>query len=303
MAAVIEAKVIEAKDLAKRYGEVEAVRGVSFAIPRGACIGLLGPNGAGKTTTMRMLMGLTRPTGGSLSVFGTRPESLGRAYRARIGLVPQEDNLDPDLTVRQNLEVYGRYFGIGSAVLATRVPELLDFMQLSERGDAKVIQLSGGMKRRLVIARALIADPELVVLDEPTTGLDPQARVLIWRRLLDLKKQGKTLLLTTHYMDEAQRLCDRIVIIDAGRVLDEDTPAGLIGRHVRGHVFELPKPLPDGFPPEGVEHEDIGDAVLFYVADPDEMIHRLPSTATYLRREANLEDVFLRLTGRRLREG
>ena len=262
MAAVIEAKVIEAKDLAKRYGEVEAVRGVSFAIPRGACIGLLGPNGAGKTTTMRMLMGLTRPTGGSLSVFGTRPESLGRAYRARIGLVHLED-----------------------------------------KASAYARTLSGGMKRRLVIARALIADPELVVLDEPTTGLDPQARVLIWRRLLDLKKQGKTLLLTTHYMDEAQRLCDRIVIIDAGRVLDEDTPAGLIGRHVRGHVFELPKPLSDGFPPEGVEHEDIGDAVLFYVADPDEMIHRLPSTATYLRREANLEDVFLRLTGRRLREG
>ncbi|MFN4087557.1 MAG: ABC transporter ATP-binding protein [Alphaproteobacteria bacterium] len=297
------ATVIEADNLSKRYGAVEAVRGVSFAIPQGVCIGLLGPNGAGKTTTMRMLMGLTRPTGGRLSVFGVAPESLGRAYRARIGLVPQEDNLDPDLSVRQNLDVYGRYFGIPAAVLARRVPELLDFMQLGERGDAKVIQLSGGMKRRLVIARALIADPELVVLDEPTTGLDPQARVLIWRRLLDLKKQGKTLLLTTHYMDEAQRLCDRIVIIDAGRVLDEDTPRGLIGRHVRGHVFEVAKPLPDGFDRESLEQEDIGDAVLFYVGAPEDMLRRLPPTATYLHRAANLEDVFLRLTGRSLREG
>ncbi len=297
------AAVIEAEELAKHYGTVQAVRGVSFSIPEGACIGLLGPNGAGKTTTMRMLMGLTRPTGGRLRVFGQPPEALGRAFRTRIGLVPQEDNLDPDLSVRQNLEVYGGYFGIPAGLLARRVPELLEFMQLGERGDAQVMQLSGGMKRRLVIARALIADPELVVLDEPTTGLDPQARVLIWRRLLDLKKRGKTLLLTTHYMDEAQRLCDRVVVIDAGRVLDEDTPAGLIGRHVRGHVFELAKPLPAGFPPDGVEHEDIGDAVLFYVAEPEDLLRRLPPSATYLHRQANLEDVFLRLTGRRLREG
>jgi lipooligosaccharide transport system ATP-binding protein len=269
----------------------------------GTCVGLLGPNGAGKTTTMRMIMGLTRPTAGQLRLFGQPQEALGRTLRERIGLVPQDDNLDPDLTVRENLEVYGRYFGIPAATVTQRVPKLLDFMQLGERGDAKVMQLSGGMKRRLVIARSLIAEPSLVVLDEPTTGLDPQARVLIWRRLLDLKREGKTLLLTTHYMDEAQRLCDRIIIIDGGRILDEGSPEELIDRHVRGHVFEVAKPLPAGFMEEGLERNDIGDAVLYYAADPLELQRRLPSDATYLQRPANLEDVFLRLTGHRLREG
>jgi lipooligosaccharide transport system ATP-binding protein len=217
--------------------------------------------------------------------------------------VPQEDNLDPDLSVRQNLEVYGRYFGIPAALIAERVPKLLDFMQLAERSAAKVMQLSGGMKRRLIIARALIADPELIILDEPTTGLDPQARVLIWRRLLDLKREGKTLLLTTHYMDEAQRLCDRIIIIDGGTVLDEGSPQELIDRHVRGHVLEIAKPLPGGFVEDGLERNDIGDAVLYYASDPAEVTRRLPPHAVYLRRHANLEDVFLRLTGHTLRQG
>jgi lipooligosaccharide transport system ATP-binding protein len=302
-AAVSATPVIEVAGLEKRYGDVHAVRGVSFSIMPGTCVGLLGPNGAGKTTTMRMIMALTRPSGGQLRLFGQPPETLGRSLRERIGLVPQEDNLDPDLTVRQNLDVYGRYFGIPPAIVAERVPKLLEFMQLSERGDAKVMQLSGGLKRRLVIARALIAAPSLVVLDEPTTGLDPQARVLIWRRLLDLKREGKTLLLTTHYMDEAQRLCDRIVIIDGGKVLDEGTPQELIDRHVRGHVFEIAKPLPPGFVQDGLESNDIGEAVLYYAADPLEVQRRLPPTATYLQRAANLEDVFLRLTGHRLREG
>ena len=295
--------VIEAEGLEKRYGAVHAVRGVSFAIPAGSCVGLLGPNGAGKTTTMRMIMGLTRPSAGRLRLFGTPVGALDRALRARIGLVPQEDNLDPDLSVRQNLEVYGRYFGLPAPLVAQRVPELLGFMQLAEKGEARVMQLSGGMKRRLVIARALVAGPELIILDEPTTGLDPQARVLIWRRLLDLKRQGKTLLLTTHYMDEAQRLCDRIIVIDGGRVLDEGTPQALIDRHVRGHVFEVAKPLPEGFAEDGLEREDIGDAVLYYAAEPGEVIRRLPAEATFLHRPANLEDVFLRLTGRSLREG
>jgi lipooligosaccharide transport system ATP-binding protein len=302
-AAVTATPIIEVAGLEKRYGDVHAVRGVSFSIYPGTCVGLLGPNGAGKTTTMRMIMALARPSAGSLRLFGRSPEELGRSLRERVGLVPQEDNLDPDLTVRQNLDVYGRYFGIPAATVSERVPKLLDFMQLGERGDAKVMQLSGGLKRRLVIARALIAEPSLVVLDEPTTGLDPQARVLIWRRLLDLKRDGKTLLLTTHYMDEAQRLCDRIVIIDGGKVLDEGTPQALIDRHVRGHVFEVAKPLPDGFADEGLERNDIGDAVLYYAADPHEVQRRLPPTATYLQRAANLEDVFLRLTGHRLREG
>jgi lipooligosaccharide transport system ATP-binding protein len=295
--------IVVAEGLEKHYGSVHAVRGVSFAIESGSCVGLLGPNGAGKTTTMRMIMGLSRPTAGRLTLFGAEPRALGRRLRARIGLVPQEDNLDPDLSVRQNLEVYGRYFGIPAADVARRVPDLLEFMQLGERGGAKVMELSGGLKRRLVIARALIAEPELVILDEPTTGLDPQARVLIWKRLLDLKRQGKTLLLTTHYMDEAQRLCDRLIIIDGGRVLAEGTPAALIERHVRGHVFEVGKPLPTGFAEDGLEREDIGDAMLYYVADPTDLLRRLPEDATYLHRPANLEDVFLRLTGRSLREG
>jgi lipooligosaccharide transport system ATP-binding protein len=295
--------VIEVEALEKRYGDVHAVRGISFAIRSGTCVGLLGPNGAGKTTTMRMIMALAHPTSGRLRLFGEAPERLGRTMRERVGLVPQEDNLDPDLSVRQNLEVYGRYFGIPAARIAERVLKLLDFMQLAERSAAKVMQLSGGMKRRLIIARALIADPELIILDEPTTGLDPQARVLIWRRLLDLKREGKTLLLTTHYMDEAQRLCDRIIIIDGGTVLDEGSPQELIDRHVRGHVLEIAKPLPDGFVEDGLERNDIGDAVLYYASDPAEVTRRLPPHAAYLRRHANLEDVFLRLTGHTLRQG
>jgi len=295
--------VIEVAGLEKRYGDVHAVRGVSFSILPGTCVGLLGPNGAGKTTTMRMIMGLARPSAGSLKLFGGPPAALGRALRERIGLVPQQDNLDPDITVQENLEVYGRYFGIPSADVAERVPKLLAFMQLEERGGAKVMQLSGGMKRRLVIARSLIANPSLVILDEPTTGLDPQARVLIWRRLLDLKREGKTLLLTTHYMEEAQRLCDRIVIIDHGKVLDEGSPQELIDRHVRGHVIEVAKPLPAGFVEDGLERNDIGDAVLYYAADPIEVRHRLPPDATYSQRASNLEDVFLRVTGHSLREG
>jgi lipooligosaccharide transport system ATP-binding protein len=297
------APVIAVEALEKRYGEVHAVRGVGFSIWPGTCVGLLGPNGAGKTTIMRMIMALAQPTAGRLTLFGQAPSALGRTMRERVGLVPQEDNLDPDLSVRQNLEVYGRYFGRPAPELAERVPRLLDFMQLGERAGAQVMQLSGGMKRRLIIARALIADPELIILDEPTTGLDPQARVLIWRRLMDLRREGKTLLLTTHYMDEAQRLCDRIIIIDGGKVLDEGTPKDLIDRHTRAYVVEIAKPLPSEFKEAGLERNDIGDAVLYYANDPAEVTARLPSHAAYVTRPANLEDVFLRLTGHRLREG
>ena len=293
--------VIEARGLEKRFGEVHAVKGIDLDVPVGICLGLLGPNGAGKTTTMRMIMGLTRPSAGRLSLFGHAAGELPRQERRRIGLVPQEDNLDPDLTVVENLHVYGRYFGLVAAERARRVPELLDFMQLAEKAQARVMQLSGGMKRRLVIARSLIARPELIILDEPTTGLDPQARVLIWRQLQSLKAAGKTLLLTTHYMDEAQRLCDRIVLVDGGRILDQGSPAELIARHVKGHVVEVGKPLPEGVP-EGIAREDIGDAVLFYVTQPAELIAHLPGDAVYLHRPTNLEDVFLRLTGRKLRE-
>ena len=294
--------IISARKLVKRFGAFEAVKGIEFTVEPGRCIGLLGPNGAGKTTTMRMIMGLTTVTSGELTVFGSPVQAMSRADKARIGLVPQDNNLDPDITVRENLEVYGRYFGLAADTVRARVPELLEFMQLSERTEAKVMQLSGGMQRRLVIARALIANSELVILDEPTTGLDPQARVLIWKQLLALKKSGKTLLLTTHYMDEAQRLCDRITVIDNGIILDEGTPQELIDRHVGGHVFEVQKPLPDGFVDGRWDKEDVGDAILYYVQTPRDIISELPEEAVYLHRQANLEDVFLRLTGRQLRE-
>ncbi len=294
--------IIEAKGLAKSYGAVQAVRGIDFAVRPGQCFALLGPNGAGKTTTMRMIMGLTKISAGSLTLFGKPVAQIGRAERARIGLVPQEDNLDPDLSVRQNLEVYGRYFKLPKSVIRERIPALVDFMQLTEKIDQGVMQLSGGMKRRLILARAMIAEPELIILDEPTTGLDPQARVLIWKQLLELKRAGRTLLLTTHYMDEAQRLSDWIVIIDQGRILAEGTPGELIAQHVKGHVFEVAKPLPGVLANGRFEHEDIGDSVLFYVEQPGELRRELPAETSYLHRPANLEDVFLRLTGRKLRE-
>ena len=294
--------VISAHNLVKRFGAFEAVKSISFTVERARCIGLLGPNGAGKTTTMRMIMGLSTVSDGDLHVFDMPPGQMSRDLMAKIGLVPQENNLDLDITVAENLEVYGRYFGLASDTLGERVPRLLQFMQLEEKAAAPVMHLSGGMKRRLIIARALIADPELVVLDEPTTGLDPQARALIWRQLLDLKKRGITLLLTTHYMDEAQRLCDHIIVIDQGKILDEGSPRALIDRHVRGHVFEVQKPLPDALANGRWDREDIGDAVLYYVESPGDILDDLPGQADYVHRHANLEDVFLRLTGRKLRE-
>ncbi|MEM7021849.1 MAG: ATP-binding cassette domain-containing protein [Pseudomonadota bacterium] len=294
--------IISARGLKKSYRDVHAVRGIDFGVVPAVCIGLLGPNGAGKTTTMRMVMGLTTLSDGHLSVFGVPVQEMGRAERAKIGLVPQENNLDPDLSVRQNLMVYARFFRLPVDEVEKRIPELLAFMHLSDKIDAEVNQLSGGMKRRLVIARALISDPELVILDEPTTGLDPQARVLIWKQLLDLRKRGKTLLLTTHYMDEAQRLCDHIVIIDHGEVLDRGSPAELIDRHVNAHVIEVQKPLPETLETSEFECEDIGDSVLHYVDQPRALIERIPDHTVYWHRQANLEDVFLRLTGRHLRE-
>lgn len=298
--------VIEAHGLVKTYTPrgggpvVEAVKGIDFGVVKGTCTGLLGPNGAGKSTTMKMLMGLTQKSGGSLTIFGNDVGGLSREERVKISLVPQDDNLDPDLSVAENLKVYGMLFGIDGKVLRDRVPQILKYMQLSEKADARVNQLSGGMKRRLTIGRALVNDPDLLFLDEPTTGLDPQARVMIWQRILELKKQGKTLLLTTHYMDEAQRLCDHIIMIDHGTILDEGTPKELIQRHVKAHVFDVTKPVPLDLPPE--ESEDVGDSVLFYVDDGAKFRKALPEDATYLHRPANMEDVFLRLTGRKLRE-
>ena len=292
---------IKATGLKKSYGDFEAVKGVDFEIESGKCTGLLGPNGAGKTTTMRMIMGLTTMSDGALTIFDEPASGMGREAKSRIGLVPQEDNLDPDLSVTQNLMVYGRYFGLKKDALAKRVPQLLDYMKIQEKADNRVSQLSGGMKRRLVIARSMINDPELIILDEPTTGLDPQARVMIWQRLQDLKKENKTMLLTTHYMDEAQRLCDKIIVIDHGEILDVGTPNELIERHVKNHVFEVPKPLPKPLKGKGFDMEDIGESVLFYVDKPEE-IRDACKGCDYLHRPSNLEDVFLRLTGRTLRD-
>ena len=298
--------VIIANQLAKTYqprvkGQkpVPAVQGLTFTVQPGTCTGLLGPNGAGKSTVMKMLVGLSQRSGGTLTIFNEDVASLTPATRGRIGLVPQEDNLDPDLTVAENLLVYGLLFGLPRKLLEGRVPELLRLMQLEEKAKARVNQLSGGMKRRLTIARALVNAPDLLFLDEPTTGLDPQARVMIWQRILDLKKQGKTLLLTTHYMDEAQRLCDHIILIDHGKILAEGSPAELIAAHVKKYVFEVAKPIPATLP--AVDQEDVGDSVLFYVDDAKVFRASLPEDAQVFQRPANMEDVFLRLTGRKLR--
>lgn len=294
--------VITATNLVKRYGKLEVVKGIDFSVPAGQCFGLLGPNGAGKSTTMRMIMGLSEVTSGELKVFGEPASQMRREIKAKIGLVPQESNLDPDITVQENLVAFGRYFALSKSTIDQRTAKLLDFMQLNDKKFAPVNALSGGMKRRLTIARALIGSPEMVILDEPTTGLDPQARVLIWKQLTELKREGRTLLLTTHYMDEAQRLCDQIVVIDNGTVLDQGTPEELIARHVKGFVFEVQKPNLATSSENRWDQEDIGDSVLYFVDDTVEFIADLPEEAIYLHRPANLEDVFLRLTGRKLRE-
>jgi lipooligosaccharide transport system ATP-binding protein len=302
-----------AVNLTKRFDELEAVRGVSFRIERGQCFGFLGPNGAGKTSTMRMVQAVSVPTGGKLSVLGMDPAVDGPRIRARLGVVPQEDNLDPDLNVEQNLAVYARYFHLPKAVARRRVSELIDFVALNDKAGKSPRELSGGMKRRLVIARALVNDPEFVILDEPTTGLDPQARHLVWQRLRTLKERGVTMALTTHYMDEAERLCDELVIMDGGRIIAQGAPSDLVRTHVGEEVVELRVPedreaeVLAGLELGGVETERAGDVRLYFVgrrsAVGDAIVqraqeHRIPSFV----RIATLEDVFLRLTGRELSE-
>ncbi len=301
---------LTARDLRKTYDDFQAVRGVDFEVYRGECFGFLGPNGAGKTTTMKMIYGAAIPTSGELEVTGLDVKRHERAVKRRIGVVPQENNLDEDLKVRENLLVYGRYFDLPKKVIRQRAEELLEFVQLSEKVEANVDQLSGGMKRRLLIARALINDPDLVVLDEPTTGLDPQARHLVWNKLRELTGEGKTLILTTHYMDEAAQLCDRLCIMEGGCIISKGTPRDLISEHVSAEVLELRAP------PEILEKlasvvEDVsdntdrvGDALLVYAPDADAVMEKIREWSmevhNVLRRRATLEDVFLKLTGRRL---
>ncbi len=306
--------LIRAHGLTKRFGGFTAVDGVDFEVLRGEAFGFLGPNGAGKSSTMRMIGCVSPPSGGELAILGLDPVTEGPAIRARLGVVPQEDTLDVELTVRENLLVYGRYFGLPRPLIAERADRLLDFVQLSERAGDTVEPLSGGMKRRLTIARSLINEPEILLLDEPTTGLDPQARHVVWDRLFRLKQQGVTLILTTHYMDEAEQLCDRLVVMDGGKIAAEGSPRELIEAYSSREVLELRFPVAEhdqavdklaDAPAERIEV--LADRALLYVADGDRALAAVRALGleplTSLVRRSTLEDVFLRLTGRRLEDG
>lgn len=300
---------IEVRNLHKRYGATVAVDDVSFTVEAGEIFGILGPNGAGKTTTLRMLMGFTPPSAGSIEVLGMPVPAQARQMRQRAGVVPQFDNLDPDFTVLENLQTYASYFGLRGRWLEQRLQALLEFAQLTERAAAPIQALSGGMKRRLTLARALVNDPALLVLDEPTTGLDPQARQHIWERMHRLINEGRTLILTTHYMEEAERLCDRAAIMEAGRVVACDSPAALIRTHIEPNVAELRghaanQWLAQPRDTDGVRIEHVGETVLIY-GHEGERVRQVAAAAVgerYLFRPANLEDVFLKLTGRALRD-
>jgi lipooligosaccharide transport system ATP-binding protein len=327
--------LIHARGLTKKFGQSVAVAGIDFDLRRGEAFGFLGPNGAGKSSTMRMIGCVSPPSGGELSIFGLDPVADGPAIRARLGVVPQEDTLDLELTVRENLIIYGRYFGLPRAVIAERAARLLEFVQLSERADDGVEPLSGGMKRRLTIARSLINEPQILLLDEPTTGLDPQARHAVWDRLYRLKQQGVTLVLTTHYMDEAEQLCDRLVVMDGGRIAAEGSPRELIASYSTPEVLELRfdlaqheqaaeklaarlaefalrRGVDEGSSPLALARvpaermEVLADRILLYAPDGDGALAAVRGLGlepvTTLVRRSTLEDVFLRLTGRRLED-
>lgn len=304
--------VIRAVDITKKYDDFVAVNGISFEVARGESFGLLGPNGAGKSTTMKMIAAVSTRTSGDLSVLGLDPNTDGPAIRSQLGVVPQEDNLDQELRVRENLITYGRFFGMSHAEVGKRADELLEFAQLSDRAKAKVEPLSGGMKRRLTIARSLMNDPQMLLLDEPTTGLDPQARHILWDRLFRLKENGTTLVLTTHYMDEAEQLSDRIIVVDKGEIMAEGSPAHLIRTYSTREVLEVrygsdknasvAKKIAD----VGERQEILPDRILIYSADGERDLAEITSRGhhptTSLVRRSSLEDVFLRLTGRSLVE-
>jgi lipooligosaccharide transport system ATP-binding protein len=305
--------MVRARGLTKRFGDFTAVAGVDFELHRGEAFGFLGPNGAGKSSTMRMLGCVSPPTGGELSILGLDPVANGSAIRSRLGVVPQEDTLDVELTVRENLLIYGRYFGLPRQVIKERTEHLLDFVQLADRAKDQVEPLSGGMRRRLTIARSLINEPDILLLDEPTTGLDPQARHVVWDRLFRLKQQGVTLILTTHYMDEAEQLCDRLVVMDHGKIAAEGSPRELIAGYSTPEVLELRfdpsthEQAAEKLAALSVERiEVLADRILLYIENGDRAladVHDLGlDPLTSLVRRSTLEDVFLRLTGRRLED-
>lgn len=301
--------IVNASRLTKSYHGKTVVKGINFSIKRGECCGILGPNGAGKTTTLRMLVGHTNPDHGTLEVLGFPIPELAGEMRSKVGVVPQIDNLDPDFSVSENLYSYGRYFGYNRRALEPRIQKLLEFASLQDKADSRVQALSGGMKRRLTLARSLINEPELLILDEPTTGLDPQARQLIWQQLRQLQKEGLTIIITTHYMEEAERLCDRIIVMDRGTVLADNRPEGLIKAHIEPHVLEV-----HGEDIEKWHHslqldtdircEQVGETWFYYGSELKPLADSLDgwSELRYLYRPANLEDVFLKLTGRDLKD-
>ena len=301
--------ILSLAGVCKSYGDRRVVNALDLDVLRGECFALLGPNGAGKTTTLRLCLGLTAPDAGTIMLGGRPVPSQAREARIRVGVVPQMDNLDPDFTASENLLVYGRYFGLSDTVIRARIPALLDFASLTAKADAKIGELSGGMKRRLTLARSLVNDPDVIFMDEPTTGLDPQARHLIWDRLKSLRADGKTIVLTTHFMDEAERLADRLAVVDVGTKIAEGTPRDLIAEHIEANVVEV---YGDGAkvwgetlgPGLSARLEISGETVFCYTDAPQVLLEHLSTQPNlrYLHRPANLEDVFLKLTGREMRD-
>jgi len=304
--------LIHARGLTKTYGDFVAVDGIDFDVAKGESFGFLGPNGAGKSTTMRIIGATSVRTSGTLTILGKDPEVNGPQIRAHLGVVPQQDNLDVELTVSENIYIYGRYFGLSSSFIKKKIPELLEFAQLEEKKDTKVQTLSGGMKRRLTIARSLVSEPDILMLDEPTTGLDPQARHILWDRLFRLKEKGVTLLITTHYMDEAEQLCDRLIVMDRGKIMAENSPAQLIKDYSTKEVLEVRfgseknHEMVDVLRPLAERIEVLPDRILLYAEDGESLLEEIAAKGihpnTSLVRRSSLEDVFLRLTGRTLVE-
>ena len=304
--------LIQARGLTKKFGDFTAVDGIDFDVAKGESFGILGPNGAGKSTTMRIIAATSQRTSGSISILGRDPEEHGPQVRAHLGVVPQQDNLDTELTVSENLYIYGRYFGLSKGFIKNKVDELLEFAQLQEKRDVKVDALSGGMKRRLTIARALVSEPDVLMLDEPTTGLDPQARHILWDRLFRLKEDGVTLIITTHFMDEAEQLCDRLVVMDKGKIMAEGSPVELIKKYSTKEVLEVRfgsdrnQEVAPTLKSMCDRMEQLPDRILLYVEDGEALLEMITEKklhpTTSLVRRSSLEDVFLRLTGRSLIE-